>query len=221
MYTTKSIKNTSLIKNRIRQNTSKSQESNQNQDNPSNLNKSKTSIKKVCFKDNLITNALLNPKTNRKSIHSHNDSKSTEKNKAFDADYLSLAENSQIEKEFQKEEEANFSEEKFKKSRKKMFGILKEYKKFLVGAALSAACNGAVWPIYGILLADAIGILSEKELQLVKTGGTLVAIFFVCLAFAAALVLWMQKYFNFFFNIFFNVCINIFYKKREIYIFFM
>lgn len=66
-------------------------------------------------------------------------------------------------------------------------------KKFIVGSSISAALNGAVWPVYGILLADAIGTLSEKDIELVKSGGLSVSLFFVALALSAALVLWMQK----------------------------
>lgn len=91
-------------------------------------------------------------------------------------------------------DEVKFSNKKFKESRRRLFSILKSSKKFLIGAGISAAFNGAVWPIYGILLADAIGTLSSKDVEDVKNGGLQVAIFFVALALAAALVLWMQKY---------------------------
>lgn len=106
-----------------------------------------------------------------------------------------LAEIIRLDKENKKpaEEEVKYSDEKFKKSRRRLFTILKDHKRFLVGAGIAAAFNGAVWPIYGILLADAIGTLSEKDVTEVRTGGVHVAIFFVCLALAAALVLWMQK----------------------------
>jgi len=90
-------------------------------------------------------------------------------------------------------EEVYYTHEKFKVSRKKLFEILKDHKKYIFGAAIAAAFNGAVWPIYGILLADAIGTLSENDKDLVRKGGTMVSIYFVCLALAAAMILWMQK----------------------------
>jgi len=114
---------------------------------------------------------------------------------------LPIADKIEIEQEIIQNEKVKYSDKKFKNSRKRLFTILKDYKRFLVGAAFAAAFNGAVWPIYGILLADAIGTLSDPNVQNVKEGGMLVAIFFVCLALAAALVLWMQKYIMFFFYI--------------------
>lgn len=125
----------------------------------------------------------------RRSINSRNRKSFMDKN--YQDNQLALAEKNPIKKV--EEEEVKYSDEKFKQSRRRLFGILKDHKKFLVGAGIAAAFNGAVWPIYGILLADAIGTLSEKNVQTVRTGGMLVAIFFVCLALAAALVLWMQK----------------------------
>lgn len=82
----------------------------------------------------------------------------------------------------------------FSESRKRLLNMLKTEKFFVIGAACAAACNGAVWPIYGILLADASAALSDKDLQNVLTGGRDVALMFVGLAIAAGIILWMQKY---------------------------
>lgn len=90
-----------------------------------------------------------------------------------------------------KEEPINTKE--LRSAQKKVLKLLQNDKSFLFGAGISAACNGAVWPIYGILLADAIGVLLEKDLETVRTGGFYVAMMFLGLAVAAALVLWMQK----------------------------
>jgi len=130
--------------------------------------------------------------SDRKSLNSRN-RKSFNQKKTNQEN--ALAEIIRIEKENKKapEEEVKYSDEKFKISRRRLFGILKDHKRFLVGAGVAAALNGAVWPIYGILLADAIGTLSEKNVVEVQSGGLLVAVFFICLALAAALVLWMQK----------------------------
>lgn len=124
----------------------------------------------------------------RRSINSKSRKSFTDK--YYQENEIALAEKNPIKIE---EEEVKYSDQKFKQSRRRLFGILRDHKKFLVGAGIAAAFNGAVWPIYGILLADAIGTLSEKNVNTVRTGGMLVAIFFVCLALAAALVLWMQK----------------------------
>lgn len=145
-----------------------------------------------------LENQSLKRDSDRKSLNSRSRKSLAEKksiNNLNNENAIAIAEKIRLEKENKKnpEEEVKYSDEKFKKSRRRLFGILKDHKRFLVGAGVAAALNGAVWPIYGILLADAIGTLSEKDVLLVKTGGVLVAIFFVCLALAAALVLWMQK----------------------------
>jgi hypothetical protein len=71
--------------------------------------------------------------------------------------------------------------------------LLKDDKLFLIGGALAASCNGAIWPIYGILLADAIGTLAEPVMDDVRIGGLNVAMMFLALAVIAAIILWMQK----------------------------
>lgn len=81
----------------------------------------------------------------------------------------------------------------FAQSRKKVLQILKDHKCFATGAAIAASLNGAVWPIYGILFADAIGVLSYKLPEDVSRGGLNVAMMFMALAIAAGLILWMQK----------------------------
>ena len=58
---------------------------------------------------------------------------------------------------------------------------------------ISAGLNGAVWPMYGVLLAQAIGTLSQKDIEMVHSGGIKVAHYFFTLALCAAIVLWMQK----------------------------
>lgn len=80
-------------------------------------------------------------------------------------------------------------------SRWRLLAMLKDEKFFTIGAACAAACNGAIWPIYGILLADATAALSESDLEAVKTDGRNVAIMFIALALIAGVTLWMQKYF--------------------------
>jgi hypothetical protein len=106
-------------------------------------------------------------------------------------DNQSAKEEAEIQKEKKKEEIVN--QQNFKLARKRVFTMLKDEKKFVIGAGIAAACNGAVWPIYGILLADATAALALDNLEDVKQQGTLVAIFFVILAVCAGGVLWMQK----------------------------
>ena len=86
------------------------------------------------------------------------------------------------------------SKERFNELRKRLMLLLKDEKFFLIGGSISASCNGAIWPIYGILLADAIGTLSEPVMDEVSQGGLNIAMMFLALAFIAAIILWMQKY---------------------------
>jgi hypothetical protein len=82
---------------------------------------------------------------------------------------------------------------RFKELRVRLMSLLKDDKFFLIGGALAASCNGAIWPIYGILLADAIGALAEPVMEDVRTGGLNVSMMFLALAIIAAVILWMQK----------------------------
>jgi ABC-type multidrug transport system fused ATPase/permease subunit len=94
-----------------------------------------------------------------------------------------------------KEAPTEVDPEYFKKSRRRLMAMLKDNKKFVAGGMIAAACNGAVWPIYGVLLADAIGVLSLKDVNELSQGGLNVSMMFLGLAVAAAIVLWMQNYF--------------------------
>jgi hypothetical protein len=82
---------------------------------------------------------------------------------------------------------------RFKELRNRLIYMLKDDKMFVIGGAIAASCNGAVWPIYGIILADAIGTLSESDMDMVRDGGLNVSMMFLALAVVAALILWMQK----------------------------
>jgi len=83
----------------------------------------------------------------------------------------------------------------FAQSRKKLFYMLKNNKGFVAGGGIAAACNGAIWPIYGILLADAIGVLSQSKKEDVSEGGLNVSMMFLGLAIVAGIVLCLQNYF--------------------------
>jgi hypothetical protein len=99
-------------------------------------------------------------------------------------------------KENQKNKENKVSKERFNQLRKRLMLLLKDEKFFLIGGAISASCNGAIWPIYGILLADAIGTLAEPVMEEVSQGGLNISMMFLALAFIAAIILWMQKYYK-------------------------
>ncbi len=83
----------------------------------------------------------------------------------------------------------------FKKARKHAFSLLKNNKCFMIGCTIAAGCNGLVWPVYGILLANAIGALSQKDINDVKKDGMINAFEFLALATFAGGSLWMQNYF--------------------------
>lgn len=93
------------------------------------------------------------------------------------------------------ENEIKIEKELLSKSRKHVFEILKNHKCFIAGSSIFASFNGAVWPIYGVLLANAIGVLSKADLNEVKHDGMIIAFGFLALAFCAGVVLWMQNYF--------------------------
>ena len=65
----------------------------------------------------------------------------------------------------------------------------------MVGCTIAAGFNGLVWPIYGILLANAIGALSQKDINDVKKDGMINSLEFLALACFAGGSLWMQNYF--------------------------
>ena len=83
----------------------------------------------------------------------------------------------------------------FKKARKHAFSLLKNNKCFMAGCTVAAGLNGLVWPMYGILLANAIGALSQKDINDVKKDGMINALEFLALAIFAGASLWMQNYF--------------------------
>ena len=86
-------------------------------------------------------------------------------------------------------------DELLKKSRSHVFSILKDHKCFAAGCAIFASLNGAVWPTYGVLLANAIGTLSKSDLKVVKDDGLIIAMEFLALALGAGIALWMHNYF--------------------------
>jgi ATP-binding cassette subfamily B (MDR/TAP) protein 1 len=84
-------------------------------------------------------------------------------------------------------------EKYFAASKKKLLPLIMENKGTVFGAAFFAACSGAVWPAYGILLADSIDALSQPIGPKMKKDGEMIAIFFLILAFCAGFSYWLQK----------------------------
>ena len=85
--------------------------------------------------------------------------------------------------------------EYFKKSIKHAFKYLKNHKKFMIGCTFVVGMSGALWPMYGILLANSIGALSKKDLNDVKKYSLYSALQFLGLAFYWGISLWMQNFF--------------------------
>ncbi len=83
----------------------------------------------------------------------------------------------------------------FKRARNKVFSILKPHCGFKAGCVVAAGMNGLVWPLYGILLANAIGVLSNKDIDKVKKDGRICALEFFILALYAGASLCLQNYF--------------------------
>jgi hypothetical protein len=94
-----------------------------------------------------------------------------------------------------KKNEERITYKEFNERRNRVLKILwtKNDKWYIIGGSIAAAGNGAIWPIYGIILADAINVLLEPVLIDVKNDGFNVAMMFVALAIAAGVILWMQK----------------------------
>jgi ATP-binding cassette, subfamily B (MDR/TAP), member 1 len=77
--------------------------------------------------------------------------------------------------------------------KKKLWPILSEFKGIIFCGALAAAGIGAVWPAFGILLADSVDSLSKINPEDVKQEGFLLAMYFLALAGGAAISTFFQK----------------------------
>jgi len=115
----------------------------------------------------------------------------------------------EIKEKLLKESEKKIELEKyFQSTKKKLLPLIMENKWTVFGAAFFAACSGAIWPTYGILLADSIDALSQPIGPKMKKDGEMIAIYFLILAFCAGFSYLFQKYIqlnnliNSFYNIF-------------------
>jgi ATP-binding cassette subfamily B (MDR/TAP) protein 1 len=77
--------------------------------------------------------------------------------------------------------------------RKKLWPIICQNAPTLVFSAIAASCAGAVWPAYGILLADSINSLSKPDMEAVKNEGFMLSMYFLILAGCAGLSVFFQK----------------------------
>jgi ABC-type multidrug transport system fused ATPase/permease subunit len=77
--------------------------------------------------------------------------------------------------------------------KKKLLPILADFTGVIFWAGFAAAGIGAVWPCYGILLADSIDSLSKQNPEDVKHEGFLLAMYFLALAGGAGLCAFLQK----------------------------
>ncbi len=76
----------------------------------------------------------------------------------------------------------------------RLLPLLKEKTWTIVGAAFFASIAGAVWPVYGILLADSIAALSNVlNMEKLKEDGFMLAMYFLLLAGAAGISMFFQK----------------------------
>ncbi len=81
----------------------------------------------------------------------------------------------------------------FESTKKKLLPLIMENRGTLIGAAFFAACSGAIWPAYGILLADSIDALSQLIVQKMKKDGEMLGIYFLILAFGFWIILLIPK----------------------------
>ncbi len=105
-----------------------------------------------------------------------------------------LNEVDEIKEKLRKENEKKQELEKyFEASKKKLLPLIMENKGVVIGGAFFAACSGAVWPSYGILLADSIEALSQPIGEKFKKDGEMLAIYFSILAVCAGVAYYFQK----------------------------
>ena len=80
------------------------------------------------------------------------------------------------------------------KKRGKLFTFLSNDKLTIFFASFSAACSGAIFPLYGFTLAAAIEVLSSKDMMVVEKDGFFMAMMFLVLAGGASISMLFQNY---------------------------
>jgi len=100
----------------------------------------------------------------------------------------------EIKEKLLKESEKKKELEKyFEATKKKLLPLIMENRGTVFGAAFFAACSGAIWPAYGILLADSIEALSQPIGEKFKKDGEMLGIYFTILAICAGVAYFFQK----------------------------
>jgi len=114
--------------------------------------------------------------------------KENDKNNIVDVEELTLEQ-----KKAKEEEEEKIQDEKFSMARKRLMGILGKEKCIVFAAIIGALLNGAVFPVYGILLGMAIDALSYLEVEKIAEKTFLVSMYFLILAGGSGLANFLQK----------------------------
>jgi len=114
--------------------------------------------------------------------------KENDKNNIVDEEELTLEQ-----KKAKQEEEEKIQDEKFSMARKRLMEILCKEKCIVFAAIIGALLNGAVFPVYGILLGMAIDALSYLEIEKIAEKTFLVSMYFLILAGGSGLVNFLQK----------------------------
>jgi ATP-binding cassette subfamily B (MDR/TAP) protein 1 len=87
----------------------------------------------------------------------------------------------------------NEKEEMVKKNKKKLLPIIMENKAVVITGTIAAMASGACWPAYGLLLAESIATLSDRDPNIVRNNGFQLSMFFLALAGAAAISTFLQN----------------------------
>jgi len=152
-------------------------------------------IKMEVKEDNLVTD---------RHLIDVGENKQDNTNKRLDTD-SNLNQNNALSKEEEQlklEEEERLLDEKFSKSRSKLFVILKDHKGVVAAAVIGAILNGAIFPLYGVLVGMCIDALSQSDTALITQSCFLVAMYFIALAFTSSIANFLQRYKN-------NILINV------------
>jgi hypothetical protein len=129
-------------------------------------------------------NSIITPKiVEKKSDYSLLRMSSKEKKSVSSSDNLSQNKANSQDDELDPE-----TKEYFDEARKRLISLLNDAKCVVIWGAVFAAASGAVWPSYGILLAESIDTLLSS-----KSGGFLAGMFMV-LAGCASLAAFVQQY---------------------------
>jgi len=153
-------------------------EKNKNNEKLNNINKYNNNISPNTNDRHSVRNSEVNSfKSKRKSETDKNNQIEVKKEEELDS------------KEKEKELEKRVAEHK-----KKLFIFLSEEKCTIFLASLSAAFSGAVFPVYGIILAMSVDVLSSPVPEIVKNDGFFMSMMFLVIAFGAGAAIFFQNF---------------------------